>query len=283
LILMILVSSPQVLVAQDLRTLLTAPARADSLALPPLDQDALGRLQRYHFCLDQDLGVGPLRRFYHLVDVDGDGVNEVIFSGPNFGLQRCYPAEGDQTVLFSQEGDSLHEIFRDESLLLEYQPPAAGRGAQLTLRRRGCCGWFVTSWAFVTIAGSGKTSRARASEVIETTWMTLDNLPTRWFDKPRAFVVDADRHDLRFQPAIDDTSSTPLNQVVDRPGNVVAEFGRGARGMAYGEHTEPSGRVWWLVLMEPAHARWVASEPARLDWPAPKRLGWMSSRSLRPR
>lgn len=72
----------------------------------------------------------------------------------------------------------------------------------------------------------------------------------------------------------------------DERGNVMAEYGRGARGTALAERTDSTGRVWWFVRMDgatpPRDAHISAPEDHAGRVLPTDRLGWMSSRFLAP-
>lgn len=108
-------------------------------------------------------------------------------------------------------------------------------------------------------------------------------VPATFLPRPRAFTVANDRYLLRESPAID----PPTEEGADwnrweGHGNALAEYGRGARGIALAERTDATGRVWWFVWMDgrtpPRDAQFQEHE----DGPRLDRLGWMSSRFLTP-
>ncbi|HYR11292.1 MAG TPA: hypothetical protein VEQ60_26155, partial [Longimicrobium sp.] len=112
-------------------------------------------------------------------------------------------------------------------------------------------------------------------------------IPTRFLAAPRRFTVANDGYLLRGSPRVQNTKAGEYPEWYewDDRGNVMAEYGAGARGIAIAERTDSTGRVWWFVRMDGATPpRAAQAEPVDHDNRVLTidRLGWMSSRFLTP-
>jgi hypothetical protein len=95
-----------------------------------------------------------------------------------------------------------------------------------------------------------------------------------------AIHLSNDRYLLRESPGIDPATADGEDGYRWH-GNALAEYGRGARGIALAEQTDATGRVWWFVRMDSGTPPLSAQFAAAPDDPLPTdRLGWMSSRFL---
>ena len=113
-------------------------------------------------------------------------------------------------------------------------------------------------------------------------------IPTRFMAAPRRFTVANDGYLLRGSPRVQDAKAGEFPEWYEweERGNVMAEYGRGARGTAMAERTDSTGRVWWFVRMDgatPPRAAQIDAPVDHADRVLPiDRLGWMSSRFLTP-
>jgi hypothetical protein len=258
-------------------------ARLRLLGIRPLRSDSTG--PRDAFDTTEMAGYDPYGERtadYHFVDFSGDGVDDVIYSGAwyernenGFGALegtrfKLYQVmDGRAVMVLSYPGD-VQRIFR------------GGRGQPVSLRAviHGCCADPQWNIDYLAPRRAGDTvkfepyRRVMGREGIVT--------PSRFMDRPRRFTVNNERYLLRDSPGID---TPPANgedwHLWEGHGNALAEYARGARGIALAEQTDATGRVWWFVLMDgrtgPQDAQFggIQDDPLRMD-----RVGWMSSRFL---
>lgn len=236
----------------------------------PVDASGMGDYDPY--------GENP--RHFHFADFSGDGVDDVIYSGPWFvrGENGFGALEGTQLKLFQVMGGRAVPVMQHHGTLQRIFRGGAGQPASFRAVRHGCCADPQWSLDYYRPVPAGDTvryeahRRVLAREGIE--------MPTAFLATPRPFAVNNDRYLLRATPGID----TPAKDGEDEypwegHGNALAEYGKGARGIALAERTDATGRVWWFVRMDgrtpPADAQFSEEigEGVRMD-----RLGWMSSR-----
>jgi len=271
---------------QDVRRLVEGRLR--NVNQPPsfgesLDSATIGRLR---LCADSDVSADEAQAFLpflRLVDLNGDGRKEVVYSGPNSDPRNCWRGEGVRTVVWWQGPDSMVQLFMRYAAVVQLTPPTQGTGADLVLFSPSCCDDVVQSWILMRFVRNVGSPRASVYDHIMTTRMALEAVPQVWLDSPRRFSVGAERYNMRYEPGVDDTVLGPVSHIiVDRPGNVMVTYGRGARGLAVAESRSRDGRTWWLVLMEPDSTAVPVVPPTPEDSePIPARwLGWMSDRYL---
>jgi hypothetical protein len=258
-----------------LRALGITLIRADSTGpREPVDASEMGDYDPY--------GENP--RNFHLFDFTGDGVDDVVYSGPwydrgpnGFGALegtrfKLYQVMNGRGMLVLSYPGALQRIFRQ------------GRGQPVRLRAliHGCCADPEWNVDYLAARPAGDTVKYEA-------YLRLMGregivMPTRFMVRPRPFTVNSDRYLLRASPKIDDAGKSGEEWYNwEGHGNAVAEFARGARGVALAEKTDETGRVWWFVRMDgrtwptSAQIAFLHDDPMRMD-----RLGWMSSRFLTP-
>jgi hypothetical protein len=219
-----------------------------------------------------------LAGFYHELDFDGDGWIDIIYSGPHVGRTDCVFTEGGLTVFFRKVRGGFSEAFVDYGILVAASRSAPWHPMTFVLREDGCCGDFYVRWRFFRAAAG---SPMQQFDDLIGTHMTLNSLPTTFFPQPRPFTVTQNEYRLRARPVVDDTSETLL-PLVEQRGNALATYKAGATGLAFAETSDRSGRVWWLVVMNPGNLLGIAGErpDAVTRQQGSRRLGWMSARFL---
>lgn len=221
---------------------------------------------------------------FHFVDFSGDGTDDVIYSGPWF--------ERNENGFGALEGTRfrLYQVMNGRAVQVLDRPGAVqrifrgGRGQPASFRAvvYGCCSdpqWEIDYYRPVR---AGDTVRFEAYRRISGRQGLV--APSRFLQSRRAFTVNNDRYLLRESPGIDPAAPDGEDWFRwEGRGNALAEYARGARGVALAERADSTGRVWWFVLMDGRTAPRDAQiappdgDPVRMD-----RLGWMSSRFLTP-
>ncbi len=262
-------------------------ARLAALGITPIRSDSTGPREP----VDASEGgeeydpYGENPRDFHFADFSGDGVEDVIYSGPWFERnENGFGAlEGTQIKLYQVIGGRAVQVMRHHgSLQRIFRGAAGGQPASFRAVHYGCCADPEWSIDYYLPAQTGDTVRYHPHRSV--LGRQGLEMPTAFMATPRRFTVNNDRYLLRATPGID----TPAEDGEDwylweGRGNALAEYGRGARGIALAERTDATGRVWWFVRMDgrtpPVEAQFPEEngEGRRMD-----RLGWMSSRFVTP-
>lgn len=218
---------------------------------------------------------------FHFVDFSGDGVADVIYSGPWFVRnENGFGAlEGSHTKLYQVIAGRAVEVMDEHGSIQRIWKGRAGEPVSFRMVHYGCCS--DPEWRIRYFRPVRDGERVRFEEYHGVLGRAEMEVPTRFMDAPRRFTVANDRYLLRSAPRIQDRPAGEFPEWFewDERGNVMAEYGRGARGTAIAERTDATGRVWWFVRMDgrtPPRDAQVGEDPEHrvtMD-----RLGWMSSR-----
>lgn len=262
-------------------------ARLAALGITPIRSDSTGPQEPADASEGGDeydpYGEDP-RCCYHFVDFSGDGVEDVIYSGPWFERnENGFGAmEGEQIKLFQVIGGRAVEVMRHHGSLQRIFRGGAGQPASFRAVHYGCCADPEWSIDYYQPVRSGDTVRYHPHRSV--LGRRGIEMPATFMATPRRFTVNNDRYLLRATPGIDTPSGNGEDWYQwEGRGNALAEYGKGARGIALAERTDATGRVWWFVRMDgrtpPVDAQFSEKngEGVRMD-----RLGWMSSRFVTP-
>jgi hypothetical protein len=263
--------SPPVNRAARLRELGIVPVRRpDCETAPEDDYDPCGeRLDDFHF-----------------VDFSGDGVDDVIYQGPWFlwGVEGLEGREGTRLRLHQVRAGRAVEVLDHHGSLQRVWQGAPGEPMSFRTVHHGCCAdpaWTIEY--FRPVRGDGVV-RYEAYRALLGRYDL--EMPRDFLAQPRRVTVANERYLLRSAPAIVDAPPPDEEDWPQWPGrgNAMAEYNRGARGMALAARTDGTGRVWWFVRMDgatPPHDAQVRdhAQPGAHAVPL-DRLGWMSSRFL---
>jgi hypothetical protein len=275
---------------------------------PPLASDPLALLL--------SLGIQPLRdrqndwqiqnpADFHFIDFTGDGVLDVVYSGPTWWLYRdgepvgAYTGdawqESDGTEIWPLEGNTLvfYQTFGRHARALAHHHGEISRiwrdqrSGPLSFRtvHFGCCGDSGITIEYFRPVLSADTVRFQRHHQIFDVEYGVRPQPDRHFPLARHFVVASSGAVLRASPANVETARQAEGGA---EGNTLAEYGEGARGFALADAVDDAGTVWWYVVMDgrtaptravlgPNHGR-EAGAGAAAD-----QVGWMDSARLVPR
>jgi hypothetical protein len=216
----------------------------------------------------------------HMLDVDGNGSVDVICEvGGGF--------EGSVTTMHLLDDGLYRLAFSAYGLIVDLGRDSARGAVSFTLLTPRCCGDPRVLYEFYASQWEGDSVRFEVRE--KRVLNELFVLPATGLESPVPFEVENESYNLRWSPVIDDadtTESSTLYGDQSEPGNAVARYTTGGRGVALAQAADRTGRVWWFVLMDTTRPPiWTLDdeyyEPSNSALPA-KRYGWMSSRYLAP-
>lgn len=208
---------------------------------------------------------------FHSIDFDGNGDNDIIYSGP--GL-----AESNQTIFYKKQKENYEKVFDVFGQIVSiwdfypgspicfmiihypFDPPDILRNLEV----------------YLPILENNEI-RFRYSigiRFIEHTVFPENNtlhIP---------FLVKNDSYFLRLSPEINNDTDYFNREVL---GNTIAEYPKGAKGLALAEKKDETGRVWWFVLMfnneDPKNSFFSDLGSNNINGKY-LNLGWMSSNFL---
>jgi hypothetical protein len=271
---------------QDVRSLLEHPRGGSQPSYGlPLNK---ARIHELGLCPDSSYEYGDVSRYFRLVDIMSERSGEIVYSGPHMDPRTCkVVGEGEWTIIFKKDPNSPIELFRGGGVIRELSRVSRGI-VQLVLFAGPCCDDFEDAWTFVRLVRDADSLKTTIYDQIFSTEMTLQVLAQRWFDSPVPFYVEHEGYKFRYAPTLDDSTEGPLTGL-GRHGNGLAEFHKGASGVALAESRDRDDRVWWLVLIDALYTDSRVSQTGQRvledRWDSgfshPRWLGWMSSRYLR--
>lgn len=145
----------------------------------PMNTKGYDTLPRVTYeCFDEDLG-----RFWHVQDLNNDGLNDMIYSGP------CKPY--NQSAIFMNNGDRLEKVFETPGKLLKIE--SKSEGARVYVFKESCCCDYYSGLTKIVVGLDGGIHK----EVISYHVDTQLNLDKKLFKKSISGV-------LRSQPVVDD-------------------------------------------------------------------------------
>jgi hypothetical protein len=261
------------------------------------------------------LGIRPLRDRvnewqmqvsgdFHFVDFTGDGVLDVVYSGPTYWLYRdgepvgaytgdvtqeldgteVWPLEGRTLVFYQTFDRHARAVFRHHGELSRVW--RSGRSEPIAFRtvHAGCCGdpgLMIEYFAPAPVADTIRFERVHRIFDVE---HAVPPAAERRLPQAQHFTVGRGGAVLRASPSAQDTPGPPAEGV---GGNELARYGGGARGFALADATGADGALWWYVVMDgrtpPESATYDFGPEAHGDRaPQPDRVGWIDSRLVEP-
>lgn len=225
---------------------------------------------------------------FHFVDFSGDGVADVVYTGAWYvHTENGFGAmEGSHLKLWQVIGGRAVQVMDHHGSIQRIWKGAPGQPLAFRTVHYGCCS--DPSWTIEYFRPVRAGDTVRFERRLGVLGRAELEIPTQFMSAPRRFTVANDGYLLRGSPRVQDrpAGEYPEWYEWDGRGNVMAEYGRGARGTALAERTDSTGRVWWFVRMDgatpPRDAQFSAPEDHAGRVLPVDRLGWMSSRFLTP-
>jgi hypothetical protein len=214
-----------------------------------------------------------LRKRLHFIDLNNDGLNDVLFEGENGG-------EATQVCIFICTGEHYKNVFSgfEGIAKMEWKDRKLSR---LYIDNWGCCDEYLyyheiynVSYDKSNLPGFKKGSPG----------LSIQNgkNPDSLLEKPFRFEVQNKGYKIRTSPAIDDISLQPWD---DQPkaivtGNCIGKLSKGTSGTAFARMIDKTGREWLFVQIDEAY--FPKNNIIFLDDNQPTKLiGWISSRYIK--
>lgn len=220
-----------------------------------------------------DFTKNGLIRSLHAIDLNKDGIDEIIFTGQS-------DEEGSRVDIFKKEKTSYARIFSERQNLTDFK--LSQGQLYLYISDPGCCAEYSTiQKIFKTdlILSNNSFRQIYQSQVINGTKM-----PDSIFAKPIRFRVTIADCKVRLEPKFDDTSKMFYDDMNEfKPsGNIVAKLPNNTNGHALGYLTDQAGTNWWFVeIDENVRLKNVKYDRTDQTTKFPTRIrGWINSKNL---
>lgn len=182
--------------------------------------------------------------YYHLFDFNMDGQKDLVYSGFGQGFDRA------QTLVWLKKGNRYQfwGNLQGQIRKLRHQ----NQNVELLIVEGLCCGNYVNRYNLYQIPIDQKLNK----RFIQSSHVVFSNitLPKNIEPANRSiFSLTSSENRLRFSPVVNNQLDRTFSSLegMNAYGNIVAEFGEGAKGQRLGTYTDAGGRQWWLVAMYP--------------------------------
>ncbi|MEI7982664.1 MAG: hypothetical protein WCI71_13515 [Bacteroidota bacterium] len=184
------------------------------------------------------LGVNDLKKCLFPVDINGDNLTDMIFSGFSGG-------ESDVVQIFLNQGTRFDLVFEDYQFITKLNL-ANGKLTELQTGDRGCCDAYLYFTRDYTVSqdSTGPVFIKGKQTVI----YQYTEEPGEFFATPKQFSAHADTLMVRASAA---RLNEPYNPHLDTFGNIVAKYRTRARGIALGKKSYGKGNDWYFVEIYP--------------------------------
>jgi len=220
-----------------------------------------------------DFTTNGLIHSLHLIDLNKDGVDEIIFTGLS-------DEEGNRIDIFKKEKTSYTKIFSARQNLTEII--IEKDRLYLYISDPGCCAEYSTIQKIFKVdlnLSISSFQQTYQSQIINGT-----KLPDSLFKKAIRFKVTLDAYKVRFEPKFDDSTKMFYDEMNEfKPsGNIIAKLSKNTAGNALGYMNDQSGTKWWFVEID-ENARLKNHKNDRTDqtnkFPTHLR-GWINSKYI---
>jgi uncharacterized protein YneR len=213
-------------------------------------------------------GMSNLEAGLHVVDFNGDGLNDIIFTG-------YFGGEAEKILIFIDTGQSFVKIFT-ETQKFHKVVVENGKVQKMYIQDGGCCCEYLLTNKIFSVDYSSDLPKINLISQMQYLNNSVEEYPNSYFEKPIKFEVLNDKYNIRFSPVIDDTTQVwycgePQN------GNSLGKIKLGSIGYALAEKVDSTGRIWWFVALHPNSGIY---EPIYYDdeiRPNSYKLGWIVS------
>jgi hypothetical protein len=228
------------------------------------------------YCKKNDLLTAPrsmlevngeeLRLYSRLVDLNNDGLQDVVYSGTSGG-------EPNIVHLFLQTENGFEQVFE----VMQSIDKVTWKGEFLDkvfVSTPGCCADYrlINSVYEVKYNSQNRPIFTKIFQSVE----IGDELikPKNYFNNLIQFEVNNDGYKLRLAPIIDNETEFHWLEIT---GNTFATLKQGTRGTALASSLDETGRTWWYVEIDfnSNVQNCILTTPDQFPT---KIIGWLSSR-----
>ena len=217
-------------------------------------------------------GFNSLENDLHVVDFNGNGLDDIIYNG-----HLC--SEADYIIIYINTGESFTKIF-NETQQIHKMVFENGKVQRLYIRDGGCCCEYIGINKIFGVDYSSDLPKINLISQMQYLNNSVEEYPSRYFDKSIEFEVLNDRYNIRFSPVIDDTTEVGYCGQ-DIQGNSLGKIKSGSIGYALAEKIDSTGRVWWFTALRPDSEIYESMYHDADIIPNSYKLGWISSRFVK--
>jgi|SRR5690554_2363770 len=223
--------------------------------------------QNYRLNEPYSLTISDLTKALHIIDLNNDGLDDIIFDGLSGGEPR-------QISIFINNGHSFDKVFTDYQQISSLKFDQ-GVLSEIQIKDWACCDGFTETYRLYDVSYI----KGAFKFIFIESFMYLDNttLPEFYWTERKKIKVLNDKYNIRFSPQIDDSTEVYYDW---RPtyGNTVGKLEKNTIACAISESTDLTGRIWFFVAIYPEYDIQESYLFNHKDEIRSYKCGWISSR-----
>lgn len=175
---------------------------------------------------------------FHLIDIDGDQVREVVYNGWNGG-------EGEMVVVYRLIKDQLVFVQNFLGRIVDIRSNESNQ-TRFLVYDYACCAGYVDH--LQTFDFNPKTKMFEIVKSIAK--INETEIPDNWIDTFRIKITKSP-YNLRYSPEIKTGIANSFGYFEPiKQENIAATYQAGDKGTVYAQAIDDTGRIWWFVLMD---------------------------------
>ena len=174
---------------------------------------------------------------FHLVDIDGDNENEIVYNGFN-------GSEGEMILILNLSKSGYKITLKVFGRLVDISSNKTP--SEFTVLDYACCAGYVTHLETFQYK-----EKLETFEIVKSLAKIDETVFPKTQIEPIKFKIVNEKYNLRYSPEIVTglkSGSFDFDPIENQ--NIVAVYGAGDTGKAIAESTDETGRVWWFVIMD---------------------------------
>lgn len=199
-------------------------------------------VKNINFYLDGIYSPIEFMKKLHVVDVNNDGLDDVIFEGMNGG-------EPQEIYIFLNQGNSFKNVFHGQQTFNE-MIFENGILKEIRLSDWDCCAGYLKRNKWIDVSHKNGELTFNEYRVFEYTDNTV--LPSEYWSNPKKIKTLNDNYNMRYAPEINDTTENYITFELHL-GNSVAKIPKNTEALAIAESTDSTGRIWYFVAIPPKY------------------------------
>jgi hypothetical protein len=203
----------------------------------------------------------------HVIDFNYDGLNDIVFDGPN-------GSEANFIYFFLNKGNSFELLFEGLQGIFKMEMNNH-KISKIYIQDWGCCCEYIIRNYIYEF--NYETSIPKIELINSFQYLKDTELPISYLEQPIEFKVLQNKYNIRTSTNLNDTTTLfDCGEIVT--GNVLGKISSESIGYALSEKTDATGRIWWYVALKPEttifNSRFYDPEEEAKSF----KLGWISSR-----
>lgn len=203
----------------------------------------------------------------HVIDLNNDGLKDVIFDGLSGGEPRLIS-------IYINKGGYFDNVF-DEYQQISNMEFNQGILSRLQIKDWDCCAGINETYRLYDVAYVNNKFIFKPIEAYR--YLKTTDLPSKYWSETKTVRILNDNYNMRLSPKIDNTTEYYF-ELKPQLGNIIAQLPKRSIAVALAESIDETGRVWYFVAVPP----FIRIRNSRIldfdDEIKSYKCGWISSR-----